>query len=202
MWHVLDWCMSVCILKESRFPLTFPRHVKSHPHQKKPTPGTTFRTSTPNPELPTCPRDLNTNGKILQEIWSSVPKGGEWIEGKVTYVADPEVDVSSWTASEVTKEFVETLTLSICKSWETHAQCLFSQFCHLNSRKQSRALWKGPWRRDVAMWNIHAAKPRSIWTTTWDCPLPQNAVIRRWWTWILTALWNWCCSIVASILIR
>lgn len=45
------------------------------------------------------------------------------------------------------------LSIYIYKSWETHVQCLFSQFCHLNWRKQSSALWKGPWRRDVAMWN-------------------------------------------------
>ena len=125
----------------------------SHPQQKSQPREKPSELQHVKPKLPTCRRDLNTNGKILQEIWSSVPKGGEWNPGKVVLWRPP-----CWcfklNCFGGHQRICRNFDLKyLHKSWDTHVQCLFSQFCHLTWRKQSSALWKGPWRRDVAMWN-------------------------------------------------
>lgn len=89
MWQCAWWVHFLFVFwTNQKFPLTFQKTCDFHPQRKSQPGEQPSELQHVNPKLPTCRRDLNTNGKILQEIWSSVPKGaeiqgrsrGEWIK--------------------------------------------------------------------------------------------------------------------------
>lgn len=140
--NVLDWCI-FCLYSErnQKISLTFQVDMWFPSSTEKSTPGINLPNFNPKP-------------------WTPVSAEGTWIPTeRYSKKSDPQylrvVNESRegrcrprcWcfklNCFGGHQRICCTLTLSIYiyKSWDTHVQCLFSQFCHLNSRKQSSVLY-------------------------------------------------------------
>lgn len=224
--NVLDWCI-FCLYSErnQKKSLTFQVDMWFPSSTEKSTPGINLPNFNPKPWTP-----VSAEGTWIPTERYSKKSDPQYLrvvnesrEGRL--VETPMLMFQVELLRRSPKNLLHFDPKYLHKSWDTHVQCLFSQFCHLYKFKKTKqcALWKGPWRRDVAMWNNDpCGKTREhLNNYTRLSPSPEiikssadsrevrnpflmalqfvscmrsNAFIRRWWTWILTAVWNWCCS--------